>query len=1015
MDGEWDWEWEREQEEGDDDRFERQFADELEVVSEINQQSHDNFKSALKQSRFRHIEQTFEEALAAGDNFARNGQNVKTQAQEHTKQQDAVVLGSSARKRDLDALHSAVEKEFLDHLLDQNQEQGITTPRHKKPRLGAMKRLNFMSQLSSGELPVPDDDITPPSSPDDHPQSQHPSPKISKRDIADLSGMAPMEDIPSQKVTKRVLKRPPVLEDYINVTSSDGTRVYMVLQDEDSSPGLKFDKLHWSGQRQLHLLGVPFSDLKEQVAEEYRRQLLEESQKLSEMLNSQIDEEFGVVEKQEEEAADEIDDETDECSSSTLWVDRFTPRQYTQLLSDDYTNRCLLKWLKMWDTVVFGQEKPVKKSKQLVEKHPSFKQSQQLQQNKWKNKTQITEEILDAELDAHNRPKYKVALLSGPPGLGKTTLAHVIAKHAGYNVVEINASDDRSPEIFKTRIENATQMKSVLGANEKPNCLIIDEIDGAPSAAINTLMNIINRKDVKEDEAAAVGGKKKRKKDGGILQRPIICICNDQYVPSLRQLRQQAFTLIFPPTLPSRLVQRLHEITIQTGMNADMGILMSLCEKAENDIRSCVNTLQFLHGRGKKNLSMRIIQTANVGLKDLNKSLFSVWKEIFQLPKVQRKRIGQDSSLQYELKSSDNQSALDGIMKTTLSTAAQRFNYILHLSTSTGDYEKITQGLFDNFLLMKFKDPTFTGVCLALEWLEFTDILNKRMMSVQNFQLMRYLPFLPVTFHMLFAASSVPRISYPNSQYEAQTKIAHMNNLLTSMVGEISPAIRSRITLQALVSEILCLLLDILSPKLRPVNTQLYSAKEKQQLADLIGAMLSYNLTYHQERTPDGQYVYLLDPNIEDVCRFPDLPARRPMTYQAKQLIAREIELEKMRRVEALLNARNMEKKEAVELKSKTSESNKSSKPCVKNHEQTLKNVLKSVSVKEKVELDFFGRKMDRINIVTTSTVTGAAEPTKETAERFIGKAVGNSDVWFQFNEGVSNAVRRNVYIKDLL
>lgn len=33
----------------------------------------------------------------------------------------------------------------------------------------------------------------------------------------------------------------------------------------------------------------------------------------------------------------------------------------------------------------------------------------------------------------------QVALLCGPPGLGKTTLAHVIARHAGYNVVEMNA------------------------------------------------------------------------------------------------------------------------------------------------------------------------------------------------------------------------------------------------------------------------------------------------------------------------------------------------------------------------------------------------------------------------------------------------------------------------------------------------------------------------------------------------------------------------------------------------
>lgn len=45
---------------------------------------------------------------------------------------------------------------------------------------------------------------------------------------------------------------------------------------------------------------------------------------------------------------------------------------------------------------------------------------------------------------------------------------------------------------------------------------------------------------------------------------------------------------------------------------------------------------------------------------------------------------------------------------------------------------------------------------------------------------------------------------------------------------------------------------------------------------------------------------------MEDVCRFPDLPARKQLTYQAKQLIAREIELEKMRRMEALLQARNL-------------------------------------------------------------------------------------------------------------
>lgn len=34
---------------------------------------------------------------------------------------------------------------------------------------------------------------------------------------------------------------------------------------------------------------------------------------------------------------------------------------------------------------------------------------------------------------------WQILLISGPPGLGKTTLAHVVAKQAGYKVMEINA------------------------------------------------------------------------------------------------------------------------------------------------------------------------------------------------------------------------------------------------------------------------------------------------------------------------------------------------------------------------------------------------------------------------------------------------------------------------------------------------------------------------------------------------------------------------------------------------
>lgn len=38
-----------------------------------------------------------------------------------------------------------------------------------------------------------------------------------------------------------------------------------------------------------------------------------------------------------------------------LWVEKYKPKGYCDLLSDESTNRSLLTWLKMWDKIVFGK------------------------------------------------------------------------------------------------------------------------------------------------------------------------------------------------------------------------------------------------------------------------------------------------------------------------------------------------------------------------------------------------------------------------------------------------------------------------------------------------------------------------------------------------------------------------------------------------------------------------------------------------------------------------------------
>ncbi|XP_053413086.1 chromosome transmission fidelity protein 18 homolog isoform X2 [Nycticebus coucang] len=960
---------------GVEDDFDQQFAAELEVLAELEGTS---ALSGGPQPTARLPRLMFEEAIAGGDAATHPSPSACP----------GKIKGRASKRR--------VDENF--------QKDGLLppTPKVKRPRLEAVKRLNFRPEKME-EPPLPDSpprDITPP-----------PSPEVPTElwgdGLSDTCADMPLARA-SPAPPNPVLRRPPILEDYINVTSTGGIRAFLVLRSDPMGTGVESPLLdiRWRGRGQLDLLGVSFASLKEQVDSEQRQWLLEEVQQLSDPQRSigPEEEEAKPIEAPEEEPA-EGQDNVQQC----LWVDEFAPQHYTELLSDDFTNRCLLKWLKLWDLVVFGHERSARKPRPSAQ--PVRVNKEATASGKWKSHEQVVEEMLEAELDPSQRPRQKVALLCGPPGLGKTTLAHVIARHAGYSVVEMNASDDRSPEAFRTHIEAATQMESVLGASGRPNCLVIDEIDGAPTAAINVLLSILNCRGPQEAEprgpAVPLGGGRRGRADRALLMRPIICICNDQYAPSLWQLKQQAFLLHFPPTLPSRLVQRLQEISLRQGMQADPGALAALCEKADNDIRACINTLQFLHRRGQQELSMRDVQTTRVGLKDQRKGLFSVWQEVFQLPRAQRRLMGQGQDLFTHML------LLSHGDVGSLTTASQRFHHVLHVATSAGEHEKVVQGLFDNFLRLRLRDSSLSTVCCALDWLAFDDLLSRAAHHSQSFQLLRYLPFLPAAFHVLFASSHVARIIFPSSQQEAQNRISQTRNLIQTLVSGMAPATRSRAVPQALVLDAFCLLLDILAPKLRPVSTQLYSAREKQQLASLVGTMLAYSLTYRQERMPDGQYVYKLEPNVEEVCRFPELPIRKPLTYQAKQLIAREIEVEKMRRAEAVARGGNSLQVDRSPLGPEGLLEGSGGKdlcqPTLPNHKQRLEHIMRTAR-EEQPERDFFGRV-----VIRSVSAPRAEDMEKDAVERRIGIAAGRSEVWFRFNEGVSNAVRRSLYIRDLL
>ena len=56
--------------------------------------------------------------------------------------------------------------------------------------------------------------------------------------------------------------------------------------------------------------------------------------------------------------------------------------------------------------------------------------------------------------------------------------------------------------------------------------------------------------------------------------------------------------------------------------------MIALCNKTNNDIRSSINTLQFLSKKGN-NITAKMINHLNIGQKDYEKGFFTIINEIF--------------------------------------------------------------------------------------------------------------------------------------------------------------------------------------------------------------------------------------------------------------------------------------------------------------------------------------------------------------------------------------------------
>uniref|UniRef100_A0A8D0A495 Replication factor C subunit 1 n=1 Tax=Sander lucioperca TaxID=283035 RepID=A0A8D0A495_SANLU len=276
--------------------------------------------------------------------------------------------------------------------------------------------------------------------------------------------------------------------------------------------------------------------------------------------------------------------------ASLLWVDKYRPRSLKTVIGQQGDQSCankLLRWLQNWYRHHSGGS-----SKPPVARFGKF----------------------GGKDDGSG---FKAALLSGPPGVGKTTTAALVCEELGFSYVEMNASCTRSKNSLKEVVSeslNNTSIESFYkGTSQKvssKHVLIMDEVDGMAGnedrGGIQEMIGLIRSSKI-----------------------PIICMCNDRNHQKIRSLANYCFDLRFQRPRVEQIKGAMMSLAFKEGIKIPPPALNEMILASNQDVRQVIHNLSMWSAKNKVMTYDQCKSDAASARKDMKLGPFDVCRKVF--------------------------------------------------------------------------------------------------------------------------------------------------------------------------------------------------------------------------------------------------------------------------------------------------------------------------------------------------------------------------------------------------